>query len=74
MYPLRNFTPAVNTLTENIIQRAPIGMAVIDFDGIYRDVNPAYCRIYGYSAHEFLGQSYTMIFAAEQRASILTVW
>ncbi len=71
MYPLRNFTPAVNTLTENIIQRAPIGMAVIDFDGIYRDVNPAYCRIYGYSAHEFLGQSYTMIFAAEQRASIL---
>jgi len=71
MHPVRNIIPATNTLTENIIQRAPIGIAVIDFDGIYRDVNPAYCRIYGYSFQEFLGQPYTMIFAAEHRMSIL---
>lgn len=45
-----------------ILDRSPVGIAVIDNEGFYLTVNPAYCKIYGYIQHEMLHQSFTMIF------------
>ena len=33
---------------------APIGKAVVELDGIFRQVNPALCRLFGYPANELL--------------------
>jgi diguanylate cyclase (GGDEF)-like protein/PAS domain S-box-containing protein len=69
----RHFTLAGGfpSLLDEIIERAPIGVAVIDFDGCYRTVNPAYCEIYGYAASAMLGGSFTMVLAPTERAAIL---
>jgi PAS domain-containing protein len=37
-------------LLDRIIQRSPVGMAVIDHEGRFRVVNPAYGAIFGYRA------------------------
>ena len=60
-------------LMEQIIQRSPIGVAVIDHDGVYRNVNPSYCLMYGYRQEELLGQSFTMVFPAPQRERMLAL-
>ncbi|WP_263555489.1 diguanylate cyclase [Paucibacter sp. B2R-40] len=54
-----------------MIQRAPVGIAVIESGGRYLSVNPAYCELYGYRAAEMLGQSFLMVFAAEQGEQLL---
>jgi len=43
-------------------------MALSDAAGIVLDVNPAYCRLYGRSAEEFVGQSFALIFPEALRA------
>ncbi len=60
-----------SSLFADVIGHAPIGVAVIDFDGRYRSVNPAYCRIYGYDEGEMLGRSFTMVFPQADRYEIL---
>jgi diguanylate cyclase (GGDEF)-like protein/PAS domain S-box-containing protein len=62
---------ALPSLLGEIIGHAPIGVAVIDFDGRYRSVNPAYCKMYGYTERELLGQSFTMVLTPEQRPVIM---
>ncbi|MEE9554468.1 MAG: PAS domain S-box protein [candidate division Zixibacteria bacterium] len=37
---------------------SPVGICLTDRDGIYRYVNPAYCRIYGYSEDELVGRPF----------------
>ena len=61
----------VDWLMQAIISQSPIGVAVIDYDGVYRSVNPSYCRLYGYAEHEFVGNRFTMVFAPEQRELVL---
>ncbi|MBP6854492.1 MAG: PAS domain S-box protein, partial [Rhodoferax sp.] len=61
-------TPA---LVDQLIECSPIGIAVIDFDGIWRSVNPAYCTLYGYSRDEMVGHDFTLVFAPEQRERVL---
>jgi diguanylate cyclase (GGDEF)-like protein/PAS domain S-box-containing protein len=63
-------TPA---LVDQIIERSPIGIAVIDFDGIWRSVNPAYCTLYGYSRDEMVGHDFTQVFAPDQRDRVLAM-
>jgi PAS domain S-box-containing protein len=36
-------------------ENAPIGMSMVQPDGTYLDVNPALCRMFGYSKEELLG-------------------
>ncbi len=62
---------ALPSLFGEIIGHAPIGVAVIDFDGRYRSVNPAYCKMYGYAESDMLGRSFTMVLAMEEREAIL---
>jgi PAS domain-containing protein len=33
-------------LMNEIVQRSPIGVAVIDYEGVFLSVNPSYCLIY----------------------------
>lgn len=56
-----------------IVETAPVGVAVVDAQGIYETVNPAYCRIYEYSADEMIGQRFTMVFEPEAREDILAL-
>lgn len=46
-------------------------MALSDAAGIVLAVNPAYCRLYGRNADEFVGQSFALIFPEELRADAI---
>lgn len=34
----------------------PVGICLTDKDGVYHDVNPAYCKIYGYKKEDLVGK------------------
>ena len=53
------------------MSRAPVGIAVIDYDGVYVSVNPAYGSIYGYAVEEMLGRSFLMVFPEEAHGSVM---
>ena len=63
--------PAAQPLLDELLERSPIGIAVIDGDGCYRSVNPAYCALYGYRRDELIGHSFTIVLPADQHASML---
>lgn len=63
--------PKLDWLLNEIIQQSPIGIAVIDLDGFYRNVNAAYGNLYGYADRELIGRSFTIVFAPEHRQRIL---
>ena len=56
---------------DQIIARSPIAIAVIDFDGLYRAVNPAYCRLYGHPPELLLAGSFLRVFEPEMHARLL---
>ena len=60
-----------STLLNDVIRTAPIGVAMIDFDGLFENVNAAYCAIYGYDRSELIGASFGLIFAPEERELIM---
>jgi diguanylate cyclase (GGDEF)-like protein/PAS domain S-box-containing protein len=52
---------------DRVIQHSPVGMAVIDHEGRFRVVNPAYGEVFGYRAEALLGRSFlTLLPAAEK--------
>jgi PAS domain S-box-containing protein len=53
-------TAVVSTeaLLDRIVHRSPVGMAVIDHEGLFRVVNPAYGTIFGFQPEELLGRSF----------------
>ncbi|NHN29494.1 PAS domain S-box protein [Paenibacillus agricola] len=46
--------PQENDLFLNAFQYAPIGIALVDLDGTWLKVNPALCKLLGYTEAEFL--------------------
>lgn len=44
-----------------IIEKAPVGICITNKEHIYEYVNDAYCRIYGYTPEELIGNSFTMV-------------
>ena len=58
-------------LLGQIIRQSPIGIAVIDHEGRFVEVNPAYCAIYGWRRDELIGHPFTLVFPAEQHAQVL---
>ena len=60
-------------LMDQIVQRSPIGVAVIDHEGVYLSVNPSYCLIYDYGQDELLGRSFTMVFPPLQRERVIAL-
>ena len=45
-------------LYQTIWRNSPIGISLSDIDGIYHYVNPAYCKIYGYTESELIGKNF----------------
>lgn len=58
---------------DHILRRSPIGIAVMNFDGVYEAVNAAYCKIYGYAESELLGHNVTKVFPPEVRQRVLAL-
>ena len=58
-------------LLGQVLQQSPIGVAVVDHAGLFVEVNPAYCAIYGYRSDQLIGRLFTLVFAPAQRAAVL---
>ncbi|MFQ3599323.1 MAG: PAS domain S-box protein [Chloroherpetonaceae bacterium] len=54
-------------LLEAVFNSADIGMCVTNSEGKFVEANPAYCRTYGYSREELIGQPFTMVLPPELR-------
>src|SRR5689334_13788716 len=50
-------------------EAASDAMAISDAEGVVLVANPAYCRLYGYSPDEVVGQSFAIIFPEAERSS-----
>jgi PAS domain S-box-containing protein len=57
-------------LLSTMVQRAPVGICIIDAQGVFRDVNARYCALYGYAREELVGQVFTLVFAPEDRPHV----
>lgn len=53
-----------------LVERTPLGLCITDPQGIFEYVNPAYCRLYGYTSAELLGQHFTVVVPPEKRAEL----
>jgi PAS domain S-box-containing protein len=60
-------TPAEETLRQ-VWEATSDAMAISDPEGIVLRVNPAYCRLYGYTPDQVIGHSFALIFPKEQQA------
>jgi len=54
-----------------VLIASPMGVAVIDGEGVYESVNAAYCALYGYREADMVGRSFSMVFPPEQQAHAL---
>jgi diguanylate cyclase (GGDEF)-like protein/PAS domain S-box-containing protein len=54
----------------HLVNVAPISMAILSPEGIYEQVNEAYCALCGYSREELVGSPVTLLFSPEQRDDI----
>ena len=45
----------------SIYQKAPVGICITKEDATFESVNQHYCKIYGYSEEELIGQSFTLV-------------
>jgi PAS domain S-box-containing protein len=57
-------------LLGTMVQRAPVGICIIDVHGVFRDVNAHYCALYGYAREELVGQVFTLVFEPQERQNI----
>lgn len=55
-------------LLSSIITMMDVGLNLCDEHGIFRVVNPAYCRLIGYTEEELIGNNFTMVLPEENRA------
>lgn len=64
------FTDMSEVITK-LFDQSPVGIAVIDYKGVFLSMNSAYCEICGYLENELIGQSFTKLFAPYDRARAL---
>ncbi|MCV6637810.1 PAS domain S-box protein [Candidatus Albibeggiatoa sp. nov. NOAA] len=62
------------TLLSAIFTQIGVGVSVTDEQGIYIQVNPAYCQLFGYEHHELIGQPFTHILPAENRRHAMRLY
>jgi diguanylate cyclase (GGDEF)-like protein/PAS domain S-box-containing protein len=55
----------------SVIDGSPVGIAVLDEDGHFELVNAAYCKLFGYAAHELVGQLVTLVLPDDVQAAVL---
>ena len=55
-------------LLDSMIEHAPVGICVTDADRCFVRVNPAYVNTYGWSREDLIGEPFTKMLPAEDRA------
>ncbi|WP_186441328.1 PAS domain S-box protein [Desulfamplus magnetovallimortis] len=50
-----------------IIDNTPVGICITDENGIFEQVNPAYCRLYKYDESELIGKHFTIVVPEKSR-------
>ena len=58
-------------LLDRLIQGAPVGVAIINAEGIYENVNAAYYQLYGYTREEMMGHHFGMLFPSADRSVVI---
>lgn len=53
----------------SVIEKSPVGICITNHDSTFEYVNPAYCALFGYEAHELKGKPFTILFPAEETES-----
>lgn len=53
-----------------LVEAAPVGMCIVDEQGVYESVNAAYCAIYGYTREELVGRHFTIVVPEPVRATM----
>ena len=48
-----------------ILTNTPVGIAIIDFDHHFLDVNPAFCEIFGWRSDEIIGSATAILYASK---------
>jgi len=51
-----------------IFEVTKIGLCIVDAEGRFVRVNPAYCQLFGYATQELLGHHFTTILPSDQQA------
>jgi DNA-binding NarL/FixJ family response regulator len=64
------FTDMSEVITK-LFDQSPVGIAVIDYKGVFLSMNSAYCEVCGYLENELIGQIFTKLFAPYDRARAL---
>ncbi|MBB5158524.1 sensor domain-containing diguanylate cyclase [Saccharopolyspora phatthalungensis] len=59
--------PAFSALWRRAFNNAPIGMALLDLNGHWTDINDAWCDLVGYSRQEMVGMRYSDITYAQDQ-------
>ncbi|HWR49877.1 MAG TPA: ATP-binding protein [Bryobacteraceae bacterium] len=49
------------SLRDAVFANANLGICITDQEGVFMEVNPAYCRIFGYKDDELLGKPFTFL-------------
>jgi PAS domain S-box-containing protein len=60
----------IQRLLASVFETAAIGISVTDEAGRFEHVNPAFCRLSGFSIQELLGHHFWMVFAEDLRQSV----
>lgn len=63
---MRNAALARETMTR-LVKAAPIGICVTDETGVFEQVNPHYCNLYGYDHQELVGCHFTKLLPPDHR-------
>jgi len=50
-------------------ENSPVGICLSDKEGIYHYVNPAYCKIYGFSEKELIGKNFYDLIVPPEKAN-----
>ncbi len=57
-------------LLDAVFNATAVGVCITDENGIFIDVNNEYCRIYGYTKEELIGNNFTLVVPAEYKQAL----
>jgi PAS domain S-box-containing protein len=55
----------------DVIEKTPVGICITNEEHLFEYVNPAYCRLYGWTWDELIGRPFTTVVPPEHRATMI---
>ncbi|MBM7684706.1 EAL and GGDEF domain-containing protein [Defluviitalea raffinosedens] len=56
---------------QTLFNTAPIGLSIVNEEGLYEYVNEFYCKLYGYTPEELIGKHFSMVIPSENKAALI---